>query len=233
MAKKKQHKDNSTFKNDPFKATKGFSVLKVKLETKAEKIVPEPVAETEPESFSDVDFNQAMAQLGVEYLTDDETMEELLDGADESELEPAEPVALDNSDEALFLASMGQLDSVFRDSFADDEEHQAAAQPQRMKQLRQGRLRPQATLDLHGSYREEARTKVRNFLQNRYNEGLNTLLIVTGKGKRSPKGEAVVRTDIEKYLSTRASAWVAEWGRAPRQYGGDGALVVFLRRTKK
>ena len=98
-----------------------------------------------------------------------------------------------------------------------------------MRQLRKGRLRPEATLDLHGCYREEARKKVRNFLESRQRQGMKTVLIITGRGLRSKNGESVIRSDIEAYLRTRAKAWVVEWGRAPKQYGGDGALVVFLR----
>jgi DNA-nicking Smr family endonuclease len=70
---------------------------------------------------------------------------------------------------------------------------------------------------------------VRNFLESRQRQGMKTVLIITGRGLRSKNGESVIRSDIEAYLRTRAKAWVVEWGRAPKQYGGDGALVVFLR----
>jgi len=58
------------------------------------------------------------------------------------------------------------------------------------------------------------------------------VLIVTGRGNRSD-GEAVLRTEIERYLAQEAAAWVTEWGRAPARYGGEGALVVFLRERRK
>ncbi|MCD6527306.1 MAG: Smr/MutS family protein [Desulfuromonas sp.] len=247
MAKKKNNKNNKnnkndkkdsndlSFKNNPFTAVKGFSASEPAKAAKPEKKVEkkEPVV-VSPED-SEADFNRAMAQLGVETLGEDDTClpreAAFDDDDDDPDDSPAEQEVTD--DESLFLASLGQLDSVFNDNYSDDEDEGAEqAEPRRMKQLRQGKLRPQQTLDLHGCYRDEARKKVRHFLQNRCAEGLHTVLIVTGRGNRSPGGESVLRTDIERYLTTHAGAWVAEWGRAPRQYGGDGALVVFLRRGK-
>jgi len=235
MGKKKQQKDTTSFKNDPFRTVKGFSVLKQELkpqpesEVKPQRKVPDTVNED-----TEVDFNRAMAQLGVEQIAADSVKIASSVAPDDEEVVPAHGAKhsspADNSDEELFMASLGQLDTVFNDDYADEEDLQSqGAEPRRMKQLRQGRLKPQDTLDLHGCYRDEAREKVRYFLQNRHAAGLHTVLIVTGKGKRSPNGEPVLRSDVEKYLSTRATAWVTEWGRAPRQYGGEGALVVFLR----
>lgn len=238
MGKKKNNSNDESFKNNPFTSVKGFSVSKSVAEVKVEKPAEKktPVAAT-PED-SEADFNRAMAQLGVESFDEDETAMvrdvAFADSEDEAEtydLSGGDDEIADD-DDALFVASLGQLDSVFNDNFPDDDESVERAEPRRMKQLRQGKLRPQATLDLHGCYRDEARKKVRHFLQNRFAEGLATVLIVTGRGNRSPGGESVLRSDIERYLTTRAGAWVAEWGRAPRQYGGEGALVVFFRRTK-
>ncbi len=236
MSKKNHKKDSISFKNDPFKTVKGFSALPQQVEKQLPPKVPTPRLPRTGDEDSEVDFSQAMAQLGVEVIaTDNESISTFTtDAGSEIDGQDQEKSALhDDSDEALFLASLGQLDSVFSDNYcADDEVQSPGAEARRMKQLRQGKLKPQDTLDLHGCYREEALKKVRHFLQHRYADGYNTVLIVTGQGKRSPNGEAVLRSDVEKYLSTCASAWVAEWGRAPRQYGGEGALVIFLRHGK-
>lgn len=234
MSKKKQKKDPTSFKNDPFKTVKGFCVLPQETETQAQQsasrqALPHPVDEE-----NEVDFSQAMAQLGVDVLAPDDEIRPARDANVHAAngVKKVSPVC-DDSDEALFLASLGQLDTVFTDSYyPDDEEQSTAAEARRMKQLRQGKLKPQDTLDLHGCYRDEALKKVRHFLQHCHSSGCATVLIVTGQGKRSPNGEAVLRSDVEQYLRSRASAWVAEWGRAPRQYGGEGALVVFLRQRK-
>ena len=53
------------------------------------------------------------------------------------------------------------------------------------------------------------------------------MVIVTGKGLHSPTGP-VLRQAIEQLLPDLPHL-VLEWGPAPRQYGGTGALVVFPR----
>lgn len=58
---------------------------------------------------------------------------------------------------------------------------------------------------------------------------MQTLLVITGRGLHSEDGEPVVRFETESYLS-RCSAMVAEWGRAPKDYGGEGAIFIFLKK---
>jgi DNA-nicking Smr family endonuclease len=232
MGKKKNSKKIVDFKNDPFKTVKGFSVSAPQPPIVDKTVAPTPAVKHDHE----VDFDQAMAQLGVKSLAGENNIlrggakdEDSLSAEVNTEFIP-ERKSVVLSDKDLFLESLGDLDRVFKDDYVDgDDANSATAEPRRMKQLRKGKIKPQTSLDLHGCYRDEARQRVRYFLQNSYADGLHTVLIVTGKGTRSPSGEGVLRADIETYLSEKAAAWVAEWGRAPRQYGGDGALVVFLR----
>jgi DNA-nicking Smr family endonuclease len=227
MAKKKKQSHDQSFKNNPFSSVKGFSVSEPeKKELPVQKAIEEKVV-----AEQDVDFTQVMEQLGVSTLNDDDLLMERA-VPDVAPAQTRSESEEDLDDEGLFLAQLGTFDRVFTDEFPEQDEGGGRAEPRRMKQLRQGKVRPQETLDLHGSYRDEAREKVRHFLKNRFEQGLHTVLIVTGRGKRSPGGESVIRQDMENYLSTQAKAWVAEWGRAPKQYGGEGALVVFLRQKK-
>ncbi|MEZ4600318.1 MAG: Smr/MutS family protein [Syntrophotaleaceae bacterium] len=160
---------------------------------------------------------------------EDEILEKSLPEDTETRFEtPAKPVFL--SEEEEFLCAIGRMDAVFRDELPLEEP--PAATPGRMKQLRQGKLAPEATLDLHGLSREQAREKVRFFLEDSVFQGRRTVLVITGKGRGSPDGP-VLRDDMQRYLSSEARAWVVEWGRAPARYGGDGALAVFLRVSPK
>ncbi len=131
------------------------------------------------------------------------------------------------TEEQQFLSALGPLTTHFADEY-ELEVTTPAASPRRMKQLRQGLVRPEARLDLHGLTRDEVRGKVRSFLEDAVHHRKKVVLIITGWGKNSP-GEPVLRQEVERYLSLDAKAWVVEWGRAPRQLGGDGALVVFLK----
>jgi len=188
-----------------------------------------PAAIPDAELDDSVAFEREMDMLNVKKCHGDgmaRAMEEEEVGSDP--LPEKEPVPA--TDQEMFLAALGNMDSVFRDEYPVEEESQAA--PRRMRQLRQGKRAPEAQLDLHGATREEARQKIRYFLEDCVYQGIKTALVITGRGKGSQAGP-VLREDMEKYLSREAMAWVVEWGRAPARYGGDGALVVFLRSSRK
>ena len=142
-------------------------------------------------------------------------------------LDPDEaPVAV--SEEDQFLQAMGQLQVDFTDSLPE-EESPPSASARRMKQLKQGRLSPEASLDLHGLTRTDVADKLRFFLQDSLLQGYQTLLVITGRGLHSTGGEPVLRVEVERFLAGEGHKWVAEWGRATKQYGGAGALILFLR----
>ncbi len=223
MAKKKRSPKNTpeTMNNNPFRALKGFAVSDAEDEAlpAAEKI--EPAVQAKERSFAEeMDF------LGVDPLAEQRKPS---DDTIEPTATPVEP-AEEQSDEQLFMESLGQLDVHFSDQFPVEVQ---AAKPRRLKQLRQGRLIPDARLDLHGLRRHQVAGKISHFLQDAAYQQWQTLVIVTGRGLHSADGQAVLRDEAERYLAENGRRLVAEWGRAPRQYGGKGALVVFLKKQQK
>jgi DNA-nicking Smr family endonuclease len=224
MAGKKDEKNfGSTMRDNPFKALKGLSVS-----APEKPATIRPVAAARPAAADEpANFTEEMARLGVRRMSAPAAGEPPQPEPAKVEDQPTPPA----SDEELFAAALGKLDSVFTDHFPG-EDAGAAATPRRMKLLSRGKLMPEATLDLHGLGRDEARDRVRHFLDNSVYHGRKTVLIVTGRGLRS-NGEPVLRGDIERYLDGEGRAWVAEWGRAPRQFGGEGALAVFLKTADK
>lgn len=207
------------FSANPFKQLKGFAVSGEELPAPVTK--PQVKVEELPEEEL---FAHEMERLGVKEQRAAIPGRALPpEAAKEEGPAPSRPPT---DDRELFLHALGQMDAVFRDEFP--EEPQLRAQPARMKQLRQGRLTPQAQLDLHGLTRETALERVGFFLQDAVYQGWCTVLVITGQGKRSEEGP-VLRAAVERYLAEDGGAWVAEWGRAPARYGGDGALVVFLK----
>ena len=223
MAKKKKNSKTrkNEFNSNPFKHLKGFAFSPT---GKDEDTIPviQPGPET-PKSFS-----AEMEMLGVQRLEQNENLEE---EQIESFLsaEEAIPESADPSDEELFLAALGELSVNFQDQFPE-ENISPQAEPRRMKQLKLGRVSPDAFLDLHGCKRVDVAAKVSHFLNNSYHHGHLTVVIITGKGLHSEGGVAVLRDETEQFLATQCASLVSEWGRAPKQYGGNGALVVFLRK---
>ncbi len=230
MAGKKSNRKQSTglkeFQNNPFKALKGVAAP---CQDAGQPPLPQKGPEEKPPAESRMDdaelFAREMDLLGVDRQAGDEDekppADELPD-AGESDDKAPEPA----TDEELFLTALGRMDAVFQDEIPLEEK--PAAAPRRMKLLRQGRLVPEAALDLHGLSREEAREKTRYFLEDSVYQGRRTVLVITGRGKGSPDGP-VLRSDMQRYLANEARAWVAEWAPAPGRYGGEGALVVFLK----
>jgi len=223
MAKKKKNIKTSKneFNSDPFKHLKGFAFSP---EEKKEAI--SPVVKSEPDTLKS--FSTEMEMLGVRRLEQgDEVEEELVD----SRLIAEETISesIDLNDEELFLSALGKLSVSFQDQFPD-EARPLQAEPRRMKQLKLGKIIPDAFLDLHGCNRIEVAAKISHFLNNSYHHGHLTVVIVTGKGLHSEGGVAVLRDEAEQFLTTQCAALVSEWGRAPKQYGGNGALAVFLRK---
>ncbi len=201
---------------------KGFcaSAPKKPLEPASQK--PQP-----PEEDDATVFAREMNRLGLEAP---EPRSEPVEDSHGEKAPESRKSASAPSDRELFLDALGAMETTFADEFPAEED--VRAEPRRMRQLRRGKLAPEAHIDLHGLSRVEARQKVRYFLENAIHHGLRTVLLVTGRGKSSGN-EPVVRAEIELFLNTEGKPLVSEWGRAPKAFGGDGALVVFLKAGNK
>jgi len=220
--KKKSNKANQNeFSSDPFKHLKGFAVSSEKKREDTSSVV-------KPEPEVSRSFSAEMERLGVQRLEQSDNIEEeLVDTHLPVEGDSSE--SADLSDEELFLSALGKLSVNFQDQFPD-ETISPQAEPRRMKQLKLGRVTPDAFLDLHGCKRIEVAEKISNFLNNSQHHSYLTVIIITGKGLHSDGGVAVLRDEAEQFLATQCADLVLEWGRAPKQYGGTGALAVFLRK---
>ncbi len=100
--------------------------------------------------------------------------------------------------------------------------------PQKIKIPKKSLLKLDDELDLHGLTREESAIHLKEFFVNAKREGVKIVLIITGKGKHSEKG-ASLKPFVEKWLKTKGSKFVKNFGTAPKAHGGEGAFVVFLK----
>jgi DNA-nicking Smr family endonuclease len=223
MAKKKKTSKikKYDFNNNPFNHLKGFAISgQEKTESKL------TVAESIPDEVFG-SFTDEMNMLGVKRLSQAESVDGVaLD--DSVSVEETLDKEEDQSEEALFLAAMGDLTVTFEDSFVT-ELPRTEATPKRIKQVKMGKLIPDASLDLHGLQCSDVVDKLQHFFQKARHHSWQTLLIITGKGLHSEDGEPALRNEVERYLSAEGKKQVVEWSRAPRQYGGNGALILFLR----
>lgn len=216
-------KKRDDFTASPFKSLKGLS-LPVKEEIKP--VLPAPPREVTRE----YDFTAEMNGLGVKNLANDKRFSDAERGPLEVPVAVKPVVIAALKDEELFLQAIQGMEVVFTDEVPDMEV--PSATPRRMKLVEQGRLHPADRLDLHGFSRSEARHRVAHFLENSLHHGHTLVLIITGWGKHG-SGEAILREEIMRFLRTDGAALISEWAFAPKNLGGDGALLVFLRRNPK
>ena len=79
-------------------------------------------------------------------------------------------------------------------------------------------------LDLHGLTGDEARLRAERWLRSRAADGARTVVVVTGRGNRSP-GTPVLRGEVEHLLDHLTGTLVDAWELSD----GGGAFHVRLR----
>lgn len=117
-----------------------------------------------------------------------------------------------------------------------------STQPVRMdhkthKQMKRGKLRPEARLDLHGMTLAQAGPELSGFIQSCHARGLRLVLVITGKGSRGadegplPTRPGALRHQVPHWLhSPPLAAIVQQVVPAHLRHGGAGAYYVYLRR---
>jgi DNA-nicking Smr family endonuclease len=109
------------------------------------------------------------------------------------------------------------------------------------ERLRRGAIAPDSKLDLHGLTENAAHGALWSFLQAAHGRGDRLVLVVTGKGARAPdqvfdlepRSRGVLKTMVPRWLDEPQFArLIADTRNAHRRHGGDGALYVYLRKTR-
>ena len=88
----------------------------------------------------------------------------------------------------------------------------------------------QPTLDLHGLSVKEALRLTANFVETSFRSGVSPIRIVYGKGLGSPSGRGILREIIPRWCEKEGRSWVESFKREVDLKGGDGSILLFLRR---
>lgn len=106
--------------------------------------------------------------------------------------------------------------------------------PKIFKKLKSGEFSPEAHLDLHGLTLEDAHYRLILFMKENYLNGKRCLLLIPGRGKNSPQGTSILRSNIQTWLTRDPlKRIILAFSTAQPQHGGAGALYVLLRKFKK
>ena len=104
------------------------------------------------------------------------------------------------------------------------------------RKMKQGKLAPEARLDLHGLTLDQAHPRLNGFIESSARRGLRLVLVITGKGRVGgrdtpiPTRPGVLRRQVPHWL--HAMPVVLQITEASRNHGGEGALYVYLRRRR-
>ena len=85
---------------------------------------------------------------------------------------------------------------------------------------------------------EESKEKVVNFIVRNYKSKKRLLLLITGKGKRLPvsegwRGTGKLKENVPLWLkSVQLSKYILWFDAANPENGGDGALMIYLKKSK-
>jgi DNA-nicking Smr family endonuclease len=135
-------------------------------------------------------------------------------------------------DSRLFLAAMKKIGTAFHERLPEQELEEAEhhrSPTSRMRQLKRGDIRIRQELDLHGFLKDEALVRLEQFIAAARSRRQQAVLVITGKGLNSPEGP-VLHGAVAAWLRNKGKGLIAEFVSAPRELGGSGAFVVFLKK---
>ena len=106
-----------------------------------------------------------------------------------------------------------------------------------LKNIKKGRMKINAVLDLHGKKVKESKSKVFYFIKNNFEANNRLVLIITGKGKRLRveegwRGDGVLKKLLPDWLnSISLSKYIVWFDIAPKDLGGEGALIIYIKKS--
>ena len=98
------------------------------------------------------------------------------------------------------------------------------------------------SIDLHGYTLEEANRSIENFITKSYENGINKLIVVTGKGLHSQnekdpyvsKNLSILKYSVPEFISNNQNLMkiIHEMQDAKIEDGGEGAFYILLKKNK-
>ena len=234
MAKKKQQHTPPKppqFASTPFSALKGVAVPSKPVPTV--EVPTKNLAPAPPEEDAADLFFQAMSGTKRLHAASEKTAGGSASEKASATLRSPAIKALASPEESaateLFIQEISRLKLGVRFSETSAEEDELKPlSGNRLKQLKRGIITIDHQLDLHGLTRDEALAELPRFLRSARLRGQTAALVITGKGNNSPV-EPVLQRAVAAWLRDAGREMVVEYAPAPREMGGSGAFIIFLR----
>jgi DNA-nicking Smr family endonuclease len=220
---KKNEQQTGAFQNTPFKALKIVT----------QKSSLPPARSSKAPSYEDHDDDDELFLRSMSGTRRIDIEDEQVEGPPSS-VTAGPHARIEENNRELFLQAMGALtNTMFRAEASEpEEEGPSRSSSSRMRQLKRGTIHIGEELDLHGFLKDEALKRLERFITSAYARGLQAVLVITGKGINSPEGP-VLPGATAAWLREQGRGMVAEFLPAPRDKGGSGAIVAFLRKRER
>jgi DNA-nicking Smr family endonuclease len=109
---------------------------------------------------------------------------------------------------------------------ARDSHFNSGMQVRLQRKIRQGAIRPESSIDLHGYRQGEALQALQEFLDDALQNRFRMILVIHGQGYRS-QSDAVLKPLVQRCLAVHPR--VLAWCPAQARDGAAGASYVYLR----
>ena len=106
--------------------------------------------------------------------------------------------------------------------------------------LKQKKIKKTRTFDLHGYSLEEANKKIENSIYDAFNERINKLIIITGKGLHSQnekdpyvsKDLGILKYSVPEFIKSNNElmSMINDLQDAEIEDGGSGAFYIYLKK---
>jgi DNA-nicking Smr family endonuclease len=150
-------------------------------------------------------------------------------------LRPAHPTCDDELEVMAHLSDLvsgiAEMDITFSDEYIEGSVQGFSRNL--MRRLKRGQFPIQDHVDLHGLTKEEAKTRVWDFLLRSYRQGLRCVLVVHGRGLNSENHIPVLKERLPVWLARGPVRKIVLAFSTARPYdGGTGAVYILLKRRK-
>lgn len=223
--KKSPEQQQAEFKNNPFRSLKGLAPAVAPPMIK-KKAAPPALMKIAGSDEDDASLFLRAAEGAKKF--DDTPDAPFVPAARQV---PKTQTAAEPEESRLFLAAMQKIGTTFHDTLPEEELQEPArrSSTSRMRQLKRGTIRISQELDLHGFLKDEALARLEQLVAGACSRGQQAVLVITGKGINSPEGP-VLQGAVAAWLRQKGRGRVVEFAPAPRELGGSGAFVVFLKK---
>ena len=92
------------------------------------------------------------------------------------------------------------------------------------------KVRPEGVIDLHGYRLHNAKIVLQKYILNAYEKNIRNILIITGKGYNN---KGILKKEVPLWLKDQnLMSLLVNFEIAPKEFGGDGALLVKIKNKK-